>query len=171
MILGGCCNSLICSSNSSIVGGCCLSLTCESNIVYVPELKIATASNDNTLSKVLVWDDTSSFKTKWRDLSVININPKITSYTLVLGDEGGVIDINSPGYETLTIPAESSVNFSIGSQFVIVRSGIGEVTLVPDTGVTINSALTYLSLNYQYSAATLIKTGSDIWYLFGDLKA
>jgi len=169
-LIGGYQNCLYSSAQSVILGGSNLCLNTEPNLVYVPELKVATASNDDTLNKVLVWDESSSLKMKWRNLSVLGINTQPTSYTLVQSDEGKVIDITSVSNETLTIPAESSVNFTVGSQFVIVRSGSGELAVSPDIGVTINSAQGNLSLNYQYSAATLIKTGSDIWYLFGDLK-
>jgi hypothetical protein len=171
-MIGGCGN-MICntSCNSVIVGGSNLILDNESNLTYVPELKIATASNDDTLNKVLVWDDTTSMKAKWRNLSTINFSPQTSSWTLIIDDAGKVVDINSASNEQLTVPAESSVNFPVGTQIVVIRSGTGDLTIIPDTGVTISSAQGYLSLNWQYSAATLLKTGSDTWYAFGDLKA
>jgi hypothetical protein len=171
-IIGGI-NNLICNSscNSVIIGGTNLVLDNSIDLVYVPELKIATASNDDTLSKVLVWDDTSSFKAKWRNLSVINFSPQNADYTLVLEDAGKVVDINSGSNQLLTIPDEASVNFTVGTQIVVIRSGTGEVTITPATAsVIVSSAQGFLSLNWQYSAATLLKTGSDTWYAFGDLK-
>ena len=135
------------------------------------ELTLATASNDDTLNKVLVWDEASSLKIKWRNLSVLGINPQSASYTLVQSDEGKVIDLTSGSNETLTVPADSSVAFPNGTQLVIIRSGTGELAIAGDSGVTVNSAQSNLNLNYQYSAATLIKLSTDNWYVFGDLKA
>jgi hypothetical protein len=170
-IIGGYCNTLEYSSqNSAIIGGSNLSLCNECNIVYVPELKVATASNDDTLNKVLVWDDGSSYKMKWRNLSVLGINSQSTSYTLVLSDEGKVIDITSGSNETLTVPQDSSVAFPNGTQLVVIRSGTGDLGITGGGLVTVNSAQGYLNLNYQYSAATLIKLTTDNWYVFGDLK-
>lgn len=135
------------------------------------EITLATASNDDTLNKVLVWDEASSLKIKWRNLSVLGINPQSTSYTLVQSDEGKVIDLTSGSNETLTIPPDSSVSFPNGTQLVVIRSGTGELAIAGDSGVTVNSAQSNLNLNYQYSAATLIKLSTDNWYVFGDLKA
>jgi hypothetical protein len=153
-----------------IIGGTNLVLDNSIDLVYVPELKIATASNDNTLNKVLVWDDTSSFKAKWKNLSGINLNPQPSDYTLALSDAGNVVDINSGSNQLLTIPDEATVNFTLGTQIVVIRSGTGEVTITPASGVTVSSVQGFLSLNWQYSAATLLKTGTDAWYAFGDLK-
>jgi hypothetical protein len=170
-LIGGYQNCLFSSAQSVILGGSNLCLNTEPNLVYVPELKVATASNDDTLNKVLVWDEASSLKMKWRNLSVINIYSPGTSYTLVSGDEGKVIDINSGSSETLTVPADSSVAFPNGTQLVIIRSGTGELAIAGESGVLVNSAQGNLNLNYQYSAATLIKLSTDNWYVFGDLKA
>ena len=51
------------------------------------------------------------------------------------------------------------------------RGGTGELGITGASGVTVNSALGYLRLNSQYSGATLIKQGTDTWYVFGDLKS
>jgi hypothetical protein len=170
-LIGGYQNCLYSSAQSVILGGSNLCLNTEPNLVYVPELKVATASNDDTLNKVLVWDEASSLKMKWRNLSVLGINPQSTSYTLVQSDEGKVIDLTSGSNENLTIPQDSTVPFPNGTQLVIIRSGTGELGVTGGGVVTVNSAQGYLNLNFQYSAATLIKLSTDNWYVFGDLKA
>jgi hypothetical protein len=70
----------------------------------------------------------------------------------------------------VTVPAYSAVSYEIGSQILLVRGGSGEVSVVADSGVTIKSVNNYLSLNNQYSPATLVKIDTNTWYLFGDLK-
>jgi hypothetical protein len=54
-IIGGYSSCLHNSRQSVIIGGIGLTLSVENNVVYVPELKIATASNDESSTKVLVW--------------------------------------------------------------------------------------------------------------------
>ena len=104
--------------------------------------------------------------------ATLSINTQASDYTLASGDEGGLINIDSASTQSLYVPSDASYNFEVGSQFVVTRTNTGDVIIAPDGGgVVLNSAQGYLTLNYQYSAATLIKISSDNWYVFGDLKA
>ena len=78
--------------------------------------------------------------------------------------------MQSSGNLTLEVPLNSSQAFSTGSQILIIRDDTGEVDITPASGVTIYSANSWTKLNNQYSSATLIKFGTDDWYLIGDLK-
>ena len=94
-IIGGQCNTLECNScNSVILGGCGLTLSNECNVVYVPELKVSTASNDNALTKVLVWDEGTSNKMKWRDASTIGVGVCLPVYEIGFGN-GSCITSNA----------------------------------------------------------------------------
>ena len=64
----------------------------------------------------------------------------------------------------------ASVAYATGSQISIVQLGAGQVTVVGAGGVTVN-ATPGLKLRAQYSAATLIKVGTDSWLLVGDVSA
>jgi hypothetical protein len=69
-IIGGFCNTLGNKScNSVIIGGTGLSLNDECNLVYVPNLKIATVSNKEDASRILVWD--SDNVVKYRNSSTL----------------------------------------------------------------------------------------------------
>ena len=103
--------------------------------------------------------------------AIIAINTQITGYTLSLTDQNKLVEMSAATSINVTVPAYSAVNFSTGVQILLVRGGSGEVSGVADSGVTIKSANNYLSLNNQYSPATLLKVDTDTWYLFGDLKA
>lgn len=70
VISGGLCNCISCSNNSVIIGGNCLLLNNEDNVVFIPELKINDADNDNAVNKILVWDDTNKY-VKYRDENTI----------------------------------------------------------------------------------------------------
>jgi hypothetical protein len=105
------------------------------------------------------------------DTSILPISTKTSNYSLVVSDAGSLIEMNSGTAKTISVPLDAAQNFTVGSQIVLVRAGVGSVSVVATTGVTINAANGYLSLYSQYSSATLVKKAANTWYLFGDLKA
>jgi len=90
-----------------------------------------------------------------------------TTYTLVLTDNGRLVTLNNASAITLTVPLNSSVAFATGAIINLQRIGAGSVTVAGASGVTVTG--TALTLRAQYSAASLIKTGTDSWTLVGDL--
>jgi hypothetical protein len=90
-----------------------------------------------------------------------------TSYTLVLTDAGKLITLSNASAITLTVPANASVAFPIGTTIDLAQIGAGQVT-VSNASATINSTPSRL-LRAQYSTATLIKYLTDTWLLVGDL--
>jgi hypothetical protein len=94
-IVGGRCNSIFSSNSSVIIGGTGLSLTSENNMVYVPQIKIATVSNDNSLSKVLVWDGDDSKTVKYRDVTSISGGVTIDATEVAFGNVSGLTSSNS----------------------------------------------------------------------------
>ena len=100
----------------------------------------------------------------------VTTDQKTTNYTLVIGDEGKMIEFNSASNLTLTIPANSSVAFPVGTQILIARLGTGKVNVAITTD-TLYSVSSNRYVASQYSGATLVKTTSTTWYLFGDLSA
>jgi len=91
-----------------------------------------------------------------------------TSYTTVLADASKLITLNNGSAITLTIPANSSVAYPVGTKIDLAQIGAGQVTVAGAGGVTVNSTPT-LKFRDQYSAATCIKTATDTWLLVGDL--
>lgn len=102
---------------------------------------------------------------------LITTNRQTASYTLVLGDADKLVEMNVASANNLTVPLNSSVAFSTGTQILLAQYGAGQTTIVATSGVTIRSNGGKLKLNAQYSGATLIKIASDEWYLFGDITA
>ena len=96
-------------------------------------------------------------------------NRQTSSYTLTLDDVGKLVEMNSGSANNLTIPAEATVNFPINCQINLSQYGAGQTTIVATSGVTIRSYNGLTKLAGQYAGATLIKIGSDEWYLFGNL--
>jgi hypothetical protein len=100
---------------------------------------------------------------------LIVANRQTASYTLVLSDADKLVEMNVGSANNLTIPLNSSVAFSTGTQILLAQYGAGQTTLVPTSGVTIRSNGAKVKLNAQYSGATLIKIDTNEWYLFGDI--
>lgn len=100
---------------------------------------------------------------------LITTNRQTASYTLVLGDADKLVEMNVGSANNLTVPLNSSVAFATGTQILLAQYGAGQTTVVATSGVTIRSNGAKLKLNAQYSGATLIKIGTDEWYLFGDI--
>jgi hypothetical protein len=93
-----------------------------------------------------------------------------TTYTLVLADAGKLITLDNASPITLTVPTNSTVAFATGTRIDLTQLGAGQVTIA-GAGVTFNSKGAKLKITGQYSAATLIKIGTDTWVLIGDLSA
>lgn len=90
------------------------------------------------------------------------------SYTLALGDAGRVLELSSG---TLTVPHNDTVALPIGAQITIVQSTTSQITIAGASGVTVSSAGGYLKIASQWSAVTLIKRNTNLWYAFGALVA
>ena len=102
---------------------------------------------------------------------LITTNRQTASYTLVLSDADKLVEMNVSTANNLTIPLNSSVAFPTGTQIVLAQYGAGQTTIVATSGVTVRSSGAKLKLTGQYSGATLIKIGTDEWYLFGDIAS
>jgi hypothetical protein len=96
-----------------------------------------------------------------------------TTYTFVLTDaDNKLITASNASAQTYTIPPNSSVAYTVGSQINVIQIGAGQVTFSQGAGVTIASnggTSTAPKLRVQYSAATLIKVATDTWYVVGDI--
>jgi hypothetical protein len=93
-----------------------------------------------------------------------------TTYTLVLGDAGKLVELSNASAITLTVPTNASVAFPIGTQINLLQTNTGQVTVAGAGGVTVNGA-PGLKLTDRWSAATLIKRATDTWVLTGRLSA
>jgi hypothetical protein len=103
--------------------------------------------------------------------SITPITQKTASYTLSdLAERDTLIEIGSSSATTLTIPADSSVNYPVGTTLDILQTSTGQVTIAGAGGVTVN-ATPGLKLRTQWSSATLMKRAANTWVVYGDLSA
>lgn len=93
-----------------------------------------------------------------------------TTYTLALTDNGRLVTLSNASAITLTVPTNASVAFPTGAIVNIQQIGAGQVTVAGAGGVTVTST-PGLKLRAQYSAASIVKVGTDSWTLIGDLSA
>ena len=91
-----------------------------------------------------------------------------TSYTLVLADAGKLKQFTSSSAVTVTIPANASVAFPIGTQVHFERNGTGTLTLATGGTPTLDSALS-LAARARYSVLTATKTATNRWLVSGDM--
>lgn len=99
-----------------------------------------------------------------------------TTYTFVLADaDQKLITASNASAQTYSVPTNASVAFPIGTVINVIAIGAGQVTINAVTSGT----TTILSnggtaaapkLRVQYSAASLMKVGTDTWYVVGDLS-
>lgn len=102
-------------------------------------------------------------------LDTATLHTTTTDYTLVLGDAGHTILVDSTIDRTITVPTNASVPFATGQRLDIVRMNTGNVTIGGTP--TILSKNSNKKIAARYSGATLIKTDTDTWVLIGDLTA
>jgi hypothetical protein len=149
--------------------------TLTSPVVNTPELTLSTTTSstdgriawDTTEDKIVVGNGTDEIEFS---SSLVKFNQQTASYTLALSDKDKMIEMSHTSANTLTIPPESSVNFPIGTQIMVLQTNAGQTTIAAGSGVSVH-ATPGLKLRDQYSMATLIKRGSNTWIVTGDLSA
>jgi hypothetical protein len=99
---------------------------------------------------------------------------EIASYTAVLANNGQIVTMDNASANTFSIPTNASVAFPIGTQINVLQIGAGQTTIQAVTSGTTTIQSTGASaaapkLRVRYSAATCVKAGTDLWYVFGDI--
>ena len=107
------------------------------------------------------------------DDTVRSINAQTgTSYTIVLADLRQVVTMDNAAANTLTIPANSTTAFPIGTQIDIIQLGAGTTTIDAAVGVTLNGVSGGSGdISARYGPATILKIATDTWVVFGNIGA
>lgn len=92
------------------------------------------------------------------------------NHTLVLANEGRVVEMDVAGANTLTVPPNSSVAFPVGTVLEVHQYGAGQTTITPGSGVTLRSHGGALKTAAQYAVASLRQRATDEWVVAGDLS-
>ena len=94
----------------------------------------------------------------------VNINSKTSDHVVDVSDLNNTIEAS--GTFSIYLP----INVSVGYQTTILNVGNGTITISPSTGAIVYSTSSLLDLTDQYSAASVLYKGSNIWSAFGNLK-
>lgn len=89
------------------------------------------------------------------------------SRTLALTDAGKFLNVNSSSDLTITVPANASVAFPVGTEIEFCRFNTGAVTFAGATGVTLVSLDSVKTISDQYCCVGLKKIDTDTWILSG----
>ena len=98
-----------------------------------------------------------------------------TTYTFVLGDAAKIVTGSNGSATVFSIPTNASVAFPINTQILVIQVGAGALTVsaVNSGTTTITSAGATSAapiLNAQYCACVCLKTATDAWTVFGNIK-
>lgn len=109
---------------------------------------------------------TTAFVDTLRDVAA---NSQAASYTLALTDRGKSIDFTGSTGQTITIPANASVAFPVGSVITITNTTANNLSIAITTdtlrqGGTANTGTRTLG---QYGVATVRKVASTLWIIGG----
>lgn len=150
-----------------------------------PPVKPAVPANSVVLAEVYVAaglafitsDEIVDKRTPSVDYS-IPAQLKTAPYTLVVGDQGTVIEVlaSSVSYPdptgvTVSIDSHTNQNFPLGSIIELCRLGSAQLTVavVGGSGVVLRSPAGSVQARVQYSTIVLRKRDVDEWVLGGDL--
>jgi hypothetical protein len=94
-----------------------------------------------------------------------------TTFAPALGDESKYITLSNAGAIAVTIPANASVAFAIGTEIHFEQGLAGAVTVgITTDALNVNSNITKVT-NGQYSVCTIKKITATTWTIFGNLVA
>jgi hypothetical protein len=95
-------------------------------------------------------------------------NANAASYDLVLADRGKSVVMNGTSL-TLTIPANGTVAFPIGTAIVVININATalSVAITTDTMTLVNTTTTGTRTLAQNAMATLVKVGATSWIIAG----
>jgi hypothetical protein len=133
-----------------------------------------TVSIDTSVTADLTTAQTLTNKTLTDPKINLAFDAETASYTAVLANNSQVVTMNNASANTFSIPTNASVAFPIGTQINVLQIGAGQTTIQAVTSGTTTIQSTGATaaapkLRVQYSAATCLKAGTDLWYVFGDI--
>ena len=133
-----------------------------------------TVSIDTSVTADLTTAQTFTNKTLTDAKVNLAFDAETASYTAVLANNSQVVTMDNASANTFSIPTNASVAFPIGTQINVLQIGAGQTTIQAVTSGTTTIQSTGATaaapkLRTRYSAATCLKAGTDLWYVFGDI--
>lgn len=124
------------------------------------------------------WDNTQLYITASTQFALLNRNPIATATVLIntqtgttfapaLTDAGRLITLSNASAIAVTIAADATTDFPVGTQLLMMQLGAGQVTVSGAAGVTIVSRSGTKTAG-QYALISLIKVAANQWVVGGD---
>ena len=124
------------------------------------------------------WDNTQLYITSSTQFALLNRNPIATATVLIntqtgttftpaLTDAGRLITLSNASAIAVTIAADATTDFPVGTQLLLMQLGAGQVTVSGAVGVTIVSRSGTKTAG-QYALISLIKVAANQWVVGGD---
>lgn len=115
----------------------------------------------------VVWDAAGA---EWVALGSAAVVDHPASFTLGVGVRCGArLRTSAAAANTLGIAVEATTYYPVGFWFEVEQAGAGKTTVVPASGVTVNTPET-LAIRAQFCVVTLMKVAADEWTLSGDIE-
>jgi hypothetical protein len=90
-----------------------------------------------------------------------------SNHTLTLDDVGQSVEMDVADANTITVPTNADVEFPLYTFLNVLQVGAGSTTIVPDDGVTIETASPSLDIGTQWAGGSLYKRATNTWVWFG----
>lgn len=90
--------------------------------------------------------------------------------TLALTDAGKIVYCSNADFQEITIPANNTVAFPVGTIITFINNGPGIVRLTPAATVVRKSVLDSTTMNTVNQTYQIIKRATNKWYFIGDFK-
>lgn len=134
---------------------------------------LALGVDDNnllTFNGVEFIDGDSSQTIENKDIILTPESITATTYTLQSTDAfSRYLQFSNTASQLCVIPEDDTDSiFDIGVEIPISQAGTGAVTVTHTGSVTINNPYNSLQLRTQYSSASLVKIGTNLWKVVGD---
>lgn len=124
------------------------------------------------------WDNTQLYITSSTQFALLNRNPIATATVLIntqtgttfapaLTDAGRLITLSNASAIAVTIAADATTDFPVGTQLLLMQLGAGQVTVSGAVGVTVISRSGTKTAG-QYALISLIKVAANQWVVGGD---
>lgn len=123
-------------------------------------------------SRAMLIRDTNSLR--WRvfysDVVTSVVSLTGASNTLAFAHANRDVRVSHTSASTLTVPANSTVPYPIGTLIPVTQTGVGTVEIIGAGGVTLDVGTWYIKATAQQNATVFLrKVATDQWELFGDL--
>jgi hypothetical protein len=103
-------------------------------------------------------------------LETLPINAQVgTTYGPLLTDANSMITMDNAAANTITIPANGSIAFPVGTRLHFMQLGAG-ITTIAITGDTLNGPVVApFTIREQFVPVTALKQTTTTWLLYGNL--